>query len=132
LYTDRYQDILHSINLARKGNPGLRSCDGHQELLKYLRSDVIEVASRLQKGGLGYMDDSMDEFERKVAIYSHNQLTCLESGVYPDHISGQVIWAGKTNGHTYYSVSTNFSRFSSMPIYLYLSLGLAHPEEYDL
>uniref|UniRef100_A0A8C7DLV3 Tyrosine-protein kinase BAZ1B n=1 Tax=Oncorhynchus kisutch TaxID=8019 RepID=A0A8C7DLV3_ONCKI len=62
----RYQDILHSINLARKGNPGLRSCDGHQELLKYLRSDVIEVASRLQKGGLGYMDDSMDEFERKV------------------------------------------------------------------
>ncbi|XP_038829851.1 tyrosine-protein kinase BAZ1B-like isoform X1 [Salvelinus namaycush] len=62
----RYQDILHSINLTRKGNPGLRSCDGHQELLKYLRSDVIEVASRLQKGGLGYMDDSMDEFERKV------------------------------------------------------------------
>uniref|UniRef100_A0A4W5JV59 Tyrosine-protein kinase BAZ1B n=1 Tax=Hucho hucho TaxID=62062 RepID=A0A4W5JV59_9TELE len=62
----RYQDILHSINLARKGNPGLRSCDGHQELLKYLRSDVIEVASRLQKGGLGYMDDSIDEFERKV------------------------------------------------------------------
>uniref|UniRef100_A0A8C7WC21 Tyrosine-protein kinase BAZ1B n=1 Tax=Oncorhynchus mykiss TaxID=8022 RepID=A0A8C7WC21_ONCMY len=62
----RYQDILHSINLARKGNPGLRSCDGHQELLKYMRSDVIEVASRLQKGGLGYMDDSMDEFEKKV------------------------------------------------------------------
>uniref|UniRef100_A0A8C7MZU1 Tyrosine-protein kinase BAZ1B n=1 Tax=Oncorhynchus kisutch TaxID=8019 RepID=A0A8C7MZU1_ONCKI len=66
LYADRYQDILHSINLARKGNPGLRSCDGHQELLKYMRSDVIEVASRLQKGGLGYMDDSMDEFEKKV------------------------------------------------------------------
>ncbi|XP_055735910.1 tyrosine-protein kinase BAZ1B-like [Salvelinus fontinalis] len=62
----RYQDILHSINLTRKGNPGLRSCDGHQELLKYMRSDVIEVASRLQKGGLGYMDDSMDEFEKKV------------------------------------------------------------------
>uniref|UniRef100_A0A4W5R2C3 Tyrosine-protein kinase BAZ1B n=1 Tax=Hucho hucho TaxID=62062 RepID=A0A4W5R2C3_9TELE len=62
----RYQEILHSINLARKGNPGLRSCDGHQELLKYMRSDVIEVASRLQKGGLGYMDDSMDEFEKKV------------------------------------------------------------------
>uniref|UniRef100_A0A674A330 Tyrosine-protein kinase BAZ1B n=1 Tax=Salmo trutta TaxID=8032 RepID=A0A674A330_SALTR len=62
----RYQDILHSINLARKGNPGLRNCDGHQELLKYMRSDVIEVASRLQKGGLGYMDDSMDEFEKKV------------------------------------------------------------------
>uniref|UniRef100_A0A674A374 Tyrosine-protein kinase BAZ1B n=1 Tax=Salmo trutta TaxID=8032 RepID=A0A674A374_SALTR len=61
-----YQDILHSINLARKGNPGLRNCDGHQELLKYMRSDVIEVASRLQKGGLGYMDDSMDEFEKKV------------------------------------------------------------------
>ncbi|KAL0972960.1 hypothetical protein UPYG_G00197040 [Umbra pygmaea] len=62
----RSQDILHSINLARKGNPGLRSCDGNQELLKYLRSDIIEVASRLQKGGLGYMDDTMDEFEEKV------------------------------------------------------------------
>uniref|UniRef100_A0A3P8YRP8 Bromodomain adjacent to zinc finger domain 1B n=1 Tax=Esox lucius TaxID=8010 RepID=A0A3P8YRP8_ESOLU len=62
----RYQDILHSINLARKGSPGLRSCDGYQELLKYLRSDIIEVASRLQKGGLGYMDDTMDEFEEKV------------------------------------------------------------------
>lgn len=91
LYADRYQDILHSINLARKGNPGLRSCDGHQELLKYLRSDVIEVASRLQKGGLGYMDDSMDEFEKKVTIYSYNQLTCLESGLYPDHLSGRMV-----------------------------------------
>lgn len=86
LYADRYQDILHSINLARKGNPGLRSCDGHQELLKYLRSDVIEVASRLQKGGLGYMDDSMDEFERKVTIYSYNQLTF---GIRSSHI-----WSG--------------------------------------
>ncbi|KAI1903528.1 hypothetical protein AGOR_G00028120 [Albula goreensis] len=61
----RYQDILHSIYLARKPNLGLKTCDGHQELLKYLRSDIIEVASRLQKGGLGYMDD-MSDFEERV------------------------------------------------------------------
>ncbi|XP_062408116.1 tyrosine-protein kinase BAZ1B [Sardina pilchardus] len=62
---DRSQDILHSIHLTRKGNPGLKTCDGHQELLKYMRSDVLEVASRLQKGGLGYMDDT-SSFEEKV------------------------------------------------------------------
>ncbi|XP_036380882.1 tyrosine-protein kinase BAZ1B-like isoform X2 [Megalops cyprinoides] len=61
----RYQDVLRSIYLARKPNLGLKTCDGHQELLKYLRSDIIEVASRLQKGGLGYMDDT-SEFEERV------------------------------------------------------------------
>ncbi|KAL4647669.1 tyrosine-protein kinase BAZ1B [Arapaima gigas] len=61
----RYQDILHSIHLARKASPRLKTCDGHEELLKYLRSDILEVASRLQKGGLGYMDD-ISEFEEKV------------------------------------------------------------------
>ncbi|KAJ8402237.1 hypothetical protein AAFF_G00371020 [Aldrovandia affinis] len=61
----RYQDILHSIYLARKPNLGLKTCDGHHELLKFLRSDLIEVASRLQKGGLGYMDDTSD-FEERV------------------------------------------------------------------
>ncbi|XP_030622813.1 tyrosine-protein kinase BAZ1B [Chanos chanos] len=61
----KYQDLQHSIHLARKANPGLKTCDGHQELLRYLRSDIIEVASRLQKGGLGYMDDTSD-FEERV------------------------------------------------------------------
>ncbi|KAJ8414503.1 hypothetical protein AAFF_G00037050 [Aldrovandia affinis] len=61
----KYQDILHSIYLARKPNLGLKTCDGHQELLRYLRSDVMEVASRLHKGGLGYMDD-LSEFEERV------------------------------------------------------------------
>ncbi|KPP71201.1 tyrosine-protein kinase BAZ1B-like [Scleropages formosus] len=61
----RYQDVLHSIHLARKASPRLKTCDGHEELLKYLRSDILEVASRLQKGGLGYMDD-ISEFEEKV------------------------------------------------------------------
>ncbi|XP_067450602.1 tyrosine-protein kinase BAZ1B isoform X1 [Thunnus thynnus] len=56
----RYQDILHSIHLTRKGKMGLRTCDGYAELLKYLRSDIQEVASRLQKGGLGYLDDNVD------------------------------------------------------------------------
>ncbi|KAM4699582.1 tyrosine-protein kinase BAZ1B [Discoglossus pictus] len=62
---NRYQDIMHSIYLARKQNLGLKTCDGHQELLAYLRSDIIEVATRLQKGGLGYLDDTT-EFEEKV------------------------------------------------------------------
>ncbi|XP_041657595.1 tyrosine-protein kinase BAZ1B [Cheilinus undulatus] len=57
---NRYQDILHSIHLTRKGKLGLRTCDGYAELLKYLRSDIQEVASRLQKGGLGYLDDNVD------------------------------------------------------------------------
>ncbi|XP_025067151.1 tyrosine-protein kinase BAZ1B isoform X1 [Alligator sinensis] len=61
----RYQDVAHSIHLARKQNLGLKSCDGNQELLNYLRSDLIEVATRLQKGGLGYVDVT-SEFETKV------------------------------------------------------------------
>ncbi|TMS07578.1 Tyrosine-protein kinase BAZ1B [Larimichthys crocea] len=56
----RYQDIVHSIHLTRKAKMGLRTCDGYAELLNYLRSDIQEVASRLQKGGLGYLDDNVD------------------------------------------------------------------------
>ncbi|XP_052008619.1 tyrosine-protein kinase BAZ1B-like isoform X1 [Xyrauchen texanus] len=62
----KYQDILHSIHLTKKGNPGLKACNGHQELLNFLRSDLIEVTSRLQKGGLGYMED-VSEFEERVS-----------------------------------------------------------------
>ncbi|XP_005986927.1 tyrosine-protein kinase BAZ1B isoform X2 [Latimeria chalumnae] len=61
----KYQDIIHSIHVARKQNLGLKTCDGHQELLNFLRSDLIEVANRLQKGGLGYMDNTT-EFEERV------------------------------------------------------------------
>lgn len=61
----RYQEILHSIHLTRKSKLSLRSCDGYAELLKYLRSDIQEIASRLQKGGLGYLDDNVD-IEEKV------------------------------------------------------------------
>ncbi|TRY93838.1 hypothetical protein DNTS_023763 [Danionella cerebrum] len=60
-----YREVLHSIHLTKKGNPGLKTCDGYQELLKFLRSDIIEVASRLQKGGLGYMEDT-SVFEDRV------------------------------------------------------------------
>ncbi|XP_024132588.1 tyrosine-protein kinase BAZ1B isoform X1 [Oryzias melastigma] len=56
----RYQDILHSIHLTRKSKLGLRTCDGYEELLKYMRSDIQEIASRLQKGGLGYLDNDTD------------------------------------------------------------------------
>uniref|UniRef100_A0A3P8TJ14 Tyrosine-protein kinase BAZ1B n=1 Tax=Amphiprion percula TaxID=161767 RepID=A0A3P8TJ14_AMPPE len=65
----RYQDIIHSIHLTRKGKLGLRTCDGSSELLKYLRSDIQEVASRLQKGGLGYLDDNTD-IEEQVSMES--------------------------------------------------------------
>uniref|UniRef100_A0A3B4X7X2 Tyrosine-protein kinase BAZ1B n=1 Tax=Seriola lalandi dorsalis TaxID=1841481 RepID=A0A3B4X7X2_SERLL len=64
----RYQDIVHSIHLTRKARLGLRTCDGYTELLKYLCSDIQEVASRLQKGGLGYLDDNIDIEDR--LIYS--------------------------------------------------------------
>ncbi|XP_038123814.1 tyrosine-protein kinase BAZ1B [Cyprinodon tularosa] len=67
---NRYQDILHSIYLSRKAKLALRSCDGYAELLKYMRSDIQEIASRLQKGGLGYLDDNVD---------IENQLKDMES-----------------------------------------------------
>ena len=66
----RYQDIIHSIHLSRKGKLGLRTCDGFEELLKYLRSDIQEVASRLHKGGLGYLEDNVD-IEEQVTGLSH-------------------------------------------------------------
>uniref|UniRef100_A0A3Q3ILP9 Tyrosine-protein kinase BAZ1B n=1 Tax=Monopterus albus TaxID=43700 RepID=A0A3Q3ILP9_MONAL len=62
----RYPDILHSIHLTRKAKMGLRTCDGYTELLKYLRSDIQEIASRLQKGGLGYLDDNVDMEEQVI------------------------------------------------------------------
>jgi len=48
------------VHLTRKAKLGLRTCDGDSELLSYLRSDIQEVASRLHKGGLGYLDDYVD------------------------------------------------------------------------
>lgn len=56
---------MHSIHLSRKTHVGLRTCDGHQELLKYLRSDIVEVSSRLEKGGLGLMEETA-VFEERV------------------------------------------------------------------
>ncbi|XP_019741383.1 tyrosine-protein kinase BAZ1B-like, partial [Hippocampus comes] len=56
----RYQDIIHSINLTRKDKVGLDVPDEDTELLKFLRSDIQEIASRLLKGGLGYFDDEKD------------------------------------------------------------------------
>lgn len=47
---------------------GLRTCDGHTELLKYLRSDIQEVASRLHKGGLGYLEDNVDIEDEVVCL----------------------------------------------------------------
>uniref|UniRef100_A0A8B9SRR3 Tyrosine-protein kinase BAZ1B n=1 Tax=Anas platyrhynchos TaxID=8839 RepID=A0A8B9SRR3_ANAPL len=88
----RYQDITHSIHLARKQNLGLKSCDGNQELLNYLRSDLIEVATRLQKGGLGYVDVT-PEFEARV--YSLESLKdfgecviALQAGVIKKFLQG--------------------------------------------
>lgn len=59
--------------MTRKAKLGLRTCDGYAELLKYLRSDIQEVASRLQKGGLGYLDDNVD-IEEQVIISLHTIL----------------------------------------------------------
>lgn len=74
---------MHSIHLARKQNLGLKTCDGQQELLNFLRSDIIEVATRLQKGGLGYLDDTT-ELEEKVrsktlflCVHKHQSVTLL-------------------------------------------------------
>lgn len=87
LWCFRYQDILHSINLTKKGNPGLKTCDGHQELLKFIRSDIIEVASRLQKGGLGYMDDT-SEFEERVSEFT--LFTPLRDSLPTTHLTSYV------------------------------------------
>uniref|UniRef100_A0AAY4C7W5 Tyrosine-protein kinase BAZ1B n=1 Tax=Denticeps clupeoides TaxID=299321 RepID=A0AAY4C7W5_9TELE len=65
MFNVRYQEIVHSVYLARKATTKLKACDGFQELLKYLRCDILEVASRLEKGGLGYMDNA-SEFEERV------------------------------------------------------------------
>lgn len=89
----RYQEILHSIHLTRKARLGLRTCDGYAELLKYLRSDIQEVASRLQKGGLGYLDDNVD-IEDKVNSHSlkmrlfpvFSENLCLNSTKRAQHV----------------------------------------------
>lgn len=74
----RYQEILHSIHLTRKAKLGLRTCDGYSELLKYLRSDITEVASRLQKGGLGYLDDNMDVEDEVTALSGNINVRLLK------------------------------------------------------
>jgi len=62
--------------LARKSKLGLRTCDGYAELLKYMRSDIQEIASRLQKGGLGYLDDNID-IEDQVSLTSYSISTLM-------------------------------------------------------
>lgn len=74
----RYQEILHSIHLTRKAKLGLRTCDGYSELLKYLRSDITEVASRLQKGGLGYLDDKTDVEDQVTALSGNANVRSLK------------------------------------------------------
>ncbi|NXA35379.1 BAZ1B kinase, partial [Eudromia elegans] len=88
----KYQDITHSIHLARKQNLGLKSCDGNQELLNYLRSDLIEVATRLQKGGLGYVDVT-PEFEARICSLESLKdfgecVVTLQAGVIKKFLQG--------------------------------------------
>ena len=95
----RYQDIIHSIHLARKPNLGLKSCDGNQELLNFLRSDLIEVATRLQKGGLGYVEET-SEFEARVRPSGKYPLKSVNLELFPDTLldfprwpQGSYVWA---------------------------------------
>ncbi|XP_077578695.1 tyrosine-protein kinase BAZ1B [Stigmatopora nigra] len=63
-----YQDIIHSINLIHKDKAGPSVPAENTALLKYLRTDIQEIASRLLKGGLGYFDEDKDiddEMEKK-------------------------------------------------------------------
>lgn len=62
----RYQDIQQSIGAAQKASSQQKTCDSPLELLHYLQSDILEVASRLQRGGLGDLDD-IGRFEDKVS-----------------------------------------------------------------
>ncbi|XP_023663028.1 tyrosine-protein kinase BAZ1B-like isoform X2 [Paramormyrops kingsleyae] len=61
----RYQDIQQSISAAQKAGSQQKTCDSPLELLHYLQNDILEVALRLQKGGLGDLDD-IGRFEDKV------------------------------------------------------------------
>lgn len=95
----RYQDIVHSIHLARKPNLGLKSCDGNQELLNFLRSDLIEVATRLQKGGLGYVEET-SEFEARVRTYENTLWNLLlmktQVGIVPWYCCWLLWWSWKS------------------------------------
>ncbi|KAM9801592.1 tyrosine-protein kinase BAZ1B [Neosynchiropus ocellatus] len=55
-----YPTITHSINISTKHKLGLNPCNQEVDLINFIRSDIQEVASRLQKGGLGYLDDDVD------------------------------------------------------------------------
>lgn len=70
---------------------GLKSCDGSQELLNFLRSDLIEVATRLQKGGLGYVEET-SEFEARVRTLNKKKtfdfinLGIFNLKLFPDNV----------------------------------------------
>lgn len=73
---------------------GLKSCDGNQELLNFLRSDLIEVATRLQKGGLGYMEGT-SEFEARVRVQENPLGKLPLSETQPRVISRAVSYPAK-------------------------------------
>ncbi|CAH1232867.1 BAZ1B [Branchiostoma lanceolatum] len=53
----RYQDIKSSLNNFSKRNQQLRSSDGDQELLDAYKRDLEEIESKLEKGGLGNVEN---------------------------------------------------------------------------
>eukprot|EP00058_Branchiostoma_floridae_P006406 XP_002591894.1 hypothetical protein BRAFLDRAFT_125529 [Branchiostoma floridae] len=53
----RYQDIKSSLNNFSKRNQQLRSSDGDQELLDAYKRDLEEIETKLEKGGLGNVEN---------------------------------------------------------------------------
>ncbi|XP_033102198.1 tyrosine-protein kinase BAZ1B-like [Anneissia japonica] len=56
LYTvlkKNYQDIVKSINTSRRSSPGLRACNGPEDLLAAFKEDLLDEELHIRQGNLG-------------------------------------------------------------------------------
>ncbi|XP_071955362.1 tyrosine-protein kinase BAZ1B-like [Antedon mediterranea] len=51
-----YQDIVKSLNLARRSSPGLRACNGPEDLLTAFKEDLLDEEQHIRQGNLGGVD----------------------------------------------------------------------------
>ncbi|KAI8504967.1 Tyrosine-protein kinase baz1b [Branchiostoma belcheri] len=90
----RYQDIKSSLNNYSKRNQQLRSSDGDQELLDAYKRDLEEIETKLEKGGLGGVENPAKWLKRLEKTDKISELGSLlvevQAGVLQKFLKGMM------------------------------------------
>ncbi|XP_078679744.1 tyrosine-protein kinase BAZ1B-like isoform X3 [Branchiostoma floridae x Branchiostoma belcheri] len=90
----RYQDIKSSLNNYSKRSQQLRSSDGDQELLDAYKRDLEEIETKLEKGGLGGVENPAKWLKRLEKTDKMSELGSLlvevQAGVLQKFLKGMM------------------------------------------